>query len=336
MPEHYQILEPQTPPEEQALRDFAFDVLVGLSESPKHIPSKYLYDDQGSDYFQQIMRLDAYYATRCEYEIFETHAEKILEPILNRPTNIVDLGAGDGAKTSFLLRYLQQRKADVRYVPVDISEGAMQTLVQNITKDIPGLEIRGLVATYDDALNWLAQEETDRCNFTLFLGSNVGNFPRAYGRAFLRRVWSTLKAEDYLLVGFDLKKDIELLLRAYNDEKGITSAFNLNLLTRMNRELGAEFDVSQFRHFGTYNVFTGAMESYLVSLAEQRVWIGKLHQEFEFKPWEPVQTEYSYKYLDSDIECLAEDTGFSVDARFYDSRQYFTSCRWKVEKTNKG
>jgi uncharacterized SAM-dependent methyltransferase len=158
------------------------------------------------------------------------------------------------------------------------------------------------------------------------------NFDRARARAFLRRMWSDLKSGDRLLIGFDLKKDIELLLDAYNDSQGITTAFNLNLLTRINRELHADFDVSKFRHFGTYDVFSGAMHSYLVSLAQQTVYIDALQLTFEFKPWEPIFTEYSYKYLESDIAALSADAGFVVERQFFDHRHWFVDSLWRAEK----
>jgi uncharacterized SAM-dependent methyltransferase len=137
-----------------------------------------------------------------------------------------------------------------------------------------------------------------------------------------------------LLIGFDLKKDIEMLLWAYNDRQGVTAAFNLNVLTRINRELGGQFDLKNFRHFGTYDVFSGAMESYLVSLCQQEVLIEAIGQSFVFRPWEPIHMEYSYKYLESDINKLAAETGFVVREHLYDSRRFFIDSIWEVRKGN--
>jgi uncharacterized SAM-dependent methyltransferase len=141
-----------------------------------------------------------------------------------------------------------------------------------------------------------------------------------------------LREGDQVLIGFDLKKDIDVLLRAYNDSRGVTAAFNLNLLTRINRELGGSFDLSRFRHFGTYDVFSGAMESYLVSLERQVVSIEALSQTFSFEPWEPVHTEYSYKYLRTDIHSLAENTGFTVASEHIDSSGWFVDSLWTVTR----
>jgi L-histidine N-alpha-methyltransferase len=314
------------------IRDFADDVLVGLSERPKRVSSKYFYDDAGSRFFQRIMALDEYYPTRCETEILEAHAPDIVRPMLEGgPFNVVDLGAGDGKKTLILLEHLRREGAQFTYVPIDISEAAMRSVVAAVRSKMPDVAVAGLVCEYALGVAHLAAEAAGR-NLVLFLGSNIGNFNGARARAFLRRLWSALRADDRVLVGFDLKKDIEVLLAAYNDREGVTSAFNLNLLHRMNRELGASFDVSGFRHFGTYNVFSGAMESYLVSLEPQLVHVAALEMTFPFDAWEPLHTEYSYKYLRSDVTSLAKDTGFACDARYEDRRGWFMDALLRVVK----
>jgi L-histidine Nalpha-methyltransferase len=314
-------------------REFAYDVLVGLSERPKRVPSKYFYDEAGSRGFQAIMELPEYYLTRCETEILEKNCERILEPLMGEKINVVDLGAGDGKKTMIVLEHLRRAKADFTYVPIDISESAMRDLVDTVRARMPDVRIEGLVGEYSQCVEALGKEDASRRNLVLFLGSNIGNFNSVRARAFLRRLWSVLREDDRVLIGFDLKKDIEILLAAYNDRRGVTREFNLNLLHRMNRELGAHFDVKSFRHFGTYNVFSGAMESYLVSLEAQIVRVDALEMSFSFDAWEPVHTEYSYKYLRSDVESLAKDTGFTYEARFEDERGYFLDARWRVLKT---
>jgi L-histidine Nalpha-methyltransferase len=313
-------------------REFALDVLVGLSEVPKRLPSRYFYDDAGSRYFQQIMELEEYYPTRCETEILTAHAGDLLEDVGDEPLNLVDLGAGDGKKTMLLLSRLTERRAPFTYVPIDISEGAMQTVVSRVRAKLPGVDVAGLVCDYASGIAWLGAQASERRNLVLFLGSNIGNFDRVRARAFLRQIWNALAHGDLLLIGFDMKKDIEVLLDAYNDPGGVTAAFNLNLLTRINRELGGEFDRDAFRHFGTYDVLSGAMKSYLVSLEAQSVFIGALSQAFAFEPWEPIHTEYSYKYLDTDVVQLAADTGFSIRRQYRDQQRYFLDALWRVEK----
>jgi L-histidine N-alpha-methyltransferase len=279
---------------------FARDVLIGLSGNPKRIPSKYFYDAEGSRLFQQITDLPEYYLTQCEFEIFRNHKEDIAEILRSESFNLVELGPGDARKTRVLLQHFLDRQLDFHYVPIDISEPALQGLVRNLELEFPGLRVHGLVSEYFNALNWL-KNLNHRKNVVLFLGSSIGNFNRDSSRVFLHSLWNSLNANDYALIGFDLKKDIELLLRAYNDSKGVTREFNLNLLRRINNELGGIFELDRFRHYASYNVFSGAMESYLVSLEKQSVMIQEIGQNFSFDPWEPIHSEYSYKYVESDI-----------------------------------
>ena len=310
---------------------FAEDVLVGLSERPKRISSKYFYDAEGSRLFQGITDLEEYYPTRIEAEILESRGAEIVEALGGEALNLVDLGAGDGRKTVLLLQKLLEAGIDVTYVPIDISESAMAGLVQSMGIRFPTLKISGLVAEYFEGVRWLGRRSS-RHNLVLFLGSNIGNLNKPLARAFLRRLWRALNSDDHVLIGFDLKKDIEVLLAAYNDSEGVTAAFNLNLLHRINTELDADFDLEKFRFFCTYNVFSGAMESYLVSLERQSVHVGALDSSFDFNPWEPIHTEYSYKYLDHDIAGLAGHGGFRDEARFYDDRKWFCDALWRVLK----
>lgn len=312
-------------------QNFALDVLIGLSESPKRIPSKYFYDDRGSRLFQKIMDLPEYYLTNCEFNIFQSKKQEIAELIEGHVINLVELGAGDGRKTRILIEHFLKKEIDFKYIPIDISEGAMKTLISLMNKKFPELNIEGIVAEYFQGLKWLSKI-TSRKNLVLFLGSNLGNFNKSQSRVFLRNLWNTLNDGDYLLTGFDLKKDINLMRNAYNDSQGVTSEFNLNLLTRINKELGGNFDLSKFRHYANYDVFTGAMESYLVSLEKQIVFIKELSQTFEFNAWEPIHTEYSYKYLENDIIELAEATGYVIVKQIYDHDKYFIDSIWQVQK----
>jgi dimethylhistidine N-methyltransferase len=280
------------------------------------------------------MELPEYYLTRCEAEILENEKQQIAATLRGSAWNIAELGPGDGRKTNILLHHFLHADISFRYVPIDISEAAMEVLTATLSTNMPELEVQGLVSDYFHGLKWLSKlNETDhRRNLVMFLGSNIGNFNAARARFFLRSLWSALNHDDYVLIGFDLKKDIDIMLKAYNDSKGITSEFNLNLLRRINRELGGNFDLSKFRHFANYDVFSGAMESYLVSREEQAVLIQEIGHTFQFKPWEPIHTEYSYKFLNREIEALANETGFVIEKRLYDSRRFFTDSIWRVQK----
>jgi dimethylhistidine N-methyltransferase len=245
--------------------------------------------------------------------------------------NLIELGAGDGRKTKVLLQELQKGGSDFEYLPIDISEAALKDFTSSLERDFKDLRCHGVVGEYLDALDWIAANKRGR-NILFFLGSNIGNFNRSAATVFLRVLWKHLNKDDLMLVGFDLKKDIDVLLRAYNDKEGVTRDFNLNLLRRINSELGGNFDLSKFQHFGTYLPETGAMESFLISREKQEVHIKHLEKTFEFASYEPIHTEYSYKYHESDIQQLCIATGFEVRRNFYDDKRYFMDSLWKVCK----
>ncbi len=310
---------------------FALDVLVGLSASRKSIPSKYFYDERGSELFRQITRLPEYYLTERELEIIRNHWDRIAAFVEGRPFNLVELGPGLSQKTTLFLDRFAKSRLDFQYVPIDISASAMGALVEALDAQFPDLKAHGLVGDYFHGLKWL-NNRYHRRNLVLFLGSSIGNFTHAESCFFLRNVWNCLNHEDLILIGFDLKKDIDVLLRAYNDSQGLTSQFNLNLLQRINRELGGYFELSKFRHFGTYDVFCGAMESYLVSQESQSVLIERIGRSFTFEAWEPIHTEHSYKYSLSDIERLAEEAGFQIREHLIDPCHFFADSVWSVDK----
>lgn len=330
----YKILKPKDLEKTDTVKQsFSFAVLVGLSQTPKSLPSRYFYDEKGSRLFQQIMELPEYYLTPCEFDILKTKKGEFSRLVGKQRFNLIELGAGDGRKTSLLLDHFLKNGLSFRYIPIDISESAMRMITRYLNRKFPQLEIEGIVAEYFDGLKWLGQMAPCR-NLVLILGSNLGNFDKAHSRLFLHNLWNSLNNRDYVVIGFDLKKDIDLMRMAYNDSKKTTSEFNLNLLLRINRELGGNFDLKRFRHHASYDVFSGAMESYLVSLEKQTVFIKEIGQSFSFDAWEPIHTEYSYKYLESDIEELASETGFVIEKQLYDLKKYFVDSIWRVEKVD--
>jgi dimethylhistidine N-methyltransferase len=313
--------------------EFALTVLSGLSKSPKGLPSRFFYDDRGSDLFRQIMELPEYYPTQCEAEILDQRGADIGAYLADKKYNIVELGCGDGAKTILLFNALLAAKREFNYIPLDISQAAVDSIIENMHqafKQRP-FAIHGLVGEYFQGLSWLNQKEKEQ-NLVLFLGSNVGNFDKATTLRFMRHLWYSLNADDLVLIGFDLKKDLDVLYDAYNDSQGVTKEFNLNVLDRINKELGGNFQRDQFQHQGLYNVQTGAMESYLISQSDQRVRIEDLGRDFHFRPWEPIHMEYSYKYLKHDIEDIAQKTGFEIVEHFTDEKGYFIDSLWRVVK----
>lgn len=310
---------------------FALDILVGLSAARKSIPSKYFYDRQGSELFRRITRLPEYYLTGCELEILESQWDRIAACVAGKPFNLVELGPGFSQKTTLFLERFTESGLDFQYVPIDISASSMDALVGALDARFPELNTQGLVGDYFHGLKWLNHRYRRR-NLVLFLGSSIGNFTREESCFFLRSAWKRLNHDDLILIGFDLKKDIDVLLRAYNDSLGLTSQFNLNLLERINRELGGRFDVEKFRHFGTYDVFSSSMESYLVSQERQSVFIEQIGRSFAFEAWEPIHTERSCKYSLSDIEWLAREAGFKIRDHLFDSCHFFADSIWSVDK----
>lgn len=310
---------------------FAQDVLKGLSRNPKKLSSRFFYDARGDELFQQIMRMPEYYLTDCEFEILESSKESILETFHGEPFDIVELGAGDGYKTKVLLRYLVEKKAAFQYLPVDISQNILDELEADLKKDLPKLDIESLQGDYFQVLKELSVRHHVR-KLVLYLGSTIGNLGPEREQDFLRKVHDHMNPGDLLLIGFDLKKNPEVILAAYNDPAGITSAFNLNLLHRINRELDGNFDVENgFKHWETYNPVTGETRSYLVSQKEQEVHIGKLGRTFSFLAWEAIDVELSQKYHIGQIEELARATGFRVETHYFDSRKYFVDSLWERE-----
>ncbi|RLA63574.1 MAG: L-histidine N(alpha)-methyltransferase [Epsilonproteobacteria bacterium] len=311
--------------------EFSLAVLLGFSSEQKWLPSKFFYDDEGSKLFAKITDTDEYYPTKCEQEIFDTHGNEIVELIDGNKTNIIELGAGDGRKTKILLSEMFKQKKDFEYQPIDISAEAIVGLSNSLKKEFPKLKHHGVVAQYIPGLNWLTENNEGR-NFILFLGSNIGNFHTPDAIVFLRTLWNSMNDGDLLMIGFDLKKEIDVLLHAYNDSQGVTSAFNLNILTRINHELGGNFNISNFRHFGTYNPLLGSMESYIVSMTDQTVRIEALEKDFHFAPFEPIHLEFSYKYLNREVKHLADETGFEIVSSFKDSKNYFVDSIWRAKK----
>jgi L-histidine N-alpha-methyltransferase len=308
---------------------FAEDVLNGLSSTPKMLSSKYFYDAKGDELFQQIMHMPEYYLTNCELEIFERQKAAILSAIGHQAFNLIELGAGDGYKTKILLKHFLEKQVQFEYQPIDISENVLNHLEKSLHLAWPDLQVRPLAGDYFEVLHQM-QGHVSVPKVILFLGANIGNYEPAAAATFLQHLREELDPGDFLLIGLDLKKDPDVILNAYNDPAGITAAFNLNLLERMNRELGANFEISQFRHWETYNPLTGATRSYILSEKDQHVFIKALNRSFHFEAWEAISVELSQKYSLSEVHKLADDAGFQLIQHFTDSRDYFVDSLWRV------
>lgn len=307
-----------------AEEDFRNHVLQGLAATPKHISSRYLYDAEGDRLFQAIMASDDYYVTRAEDEILSGQADAILHALAKDHTHfsLFEFGAGNGAKTKHLLRRALEQGRDPVYRPIDISPHVLNELGRTLKEELPRLRFQAEIGEYFEAIR--RGMDTPQHTAVLFLGSNIGNLPHERAVALLAGVAKQLSPDDRFLVGFDLKKDPAMILRAYNDREGHTRAFNLNLLTRINRELGADFNVDRFTHAPVYDPASGRALSYIVSTCDQEVHVPGAPAPFRFKAWEALHTEISQKYDPEMIEGLAEKAGLRITDRFTDSLHRFT------------
>jgi L-histidine N-alpha-methyltransferase len=289
---------------------FFDDVITGLRSNPKRLNSKYFYDANGDKLFQDLMNCEEYYPTSCELEIFSTKTAEICKAIMADGSHfdLIELGAGDATKSSYLLKYLLEQKADFTYMPIDISDNVISYLNITLPVTLPGIKINGLNGEYFDMLKQAATT-SDRRKVILFLGSNIGNMPVADAINFSKELRKHLNKGDMALIGFDLKKNPATVLAAYNDKGGITKRFNLNLLERINRELGGNFDLAKFEHYPTYDPEIGSCKSYLISQADQIVVIGNKH--IHFQKDEYIFMEISQKFTALQTGQMAEKSGFN-------------------------
>ena len=309
---------------------FAEDVRRGLTSAPKKLYPKYFYDGLGSHLFDAICLLPEYYLTRAEDEILSRRADEIVTAATDGerrgPVTLLEFGSGSAAKTRSLIEALLRRQSHLTYVPVDISTDALEASADALLADYEALRVEAYAGDYETALAHLAETRgTLGPVLALFLGSNVGNFDRAEAEGFLRRVRGVLSGGDALLLGADLKKSAGLLEAAYDDALGVTAAFNLNLLARINRELGADFDVRGFRHVAAYDARAGRVEMHLESRRAQTVRIQALSLEISFAAGERIHTENSYKYDLDDLSSLAACTGFARARTWLDEAGRFSS-----------
>jgi dimethylhistidine N-methyltransferase len=294
----------------------------GLSANPKTLPSWLFYDDQGNKFFQSIMHMPEYYLTRCEYAILDDYKEVLLNYFSydQDEFQLIELGAGDGLKTEVLLEYFVSQAIHFNYIPVDVSPPILSHLTNRLRMRLPELDIHPQNKKYEEAISLLPDKIR---KVILFLGANIGNYTIEEAAQFLKKLSSAMNKEDLLLIGFDLKKDPRIIQQAYDDAKGLTRAFNLNVLKRLNTELGADFRIDKFSHFPVYDPASGTAKSFLVSQGKQQVFIAALNKIFEFEKWETIHTEVSQKYDLCMIEDLSSKSGLRIAEVFYDSKKLF-------------
>lgn len=301
----------------------AEDVRRGLSTQPKRFLPKYFYDQLGSQLFEAICLLPEYYLTRAENEILDRYADEIVAAV-DGDITLIEMGSGSASKTRLLIEALLRKQAELLFIPVDISASALDSSSRILLQSYPQLRIEAYAADYFAGLTELAKQERGR-TLALFLGSNISNFDPDEALKFLRALRQVLRDGDALLLGADLKKQKSVLEAAYNDALGVTAAFNLNVLARINRELGGNFDLRAFQHNAFYNEALGRVEIYIESLRNQTVAIEQLEMEVQFHKGEQIHTENSHKYDLSDIAKLAEETGFARARTWLDKGEQFSS-----------
>ncbi len=310
------------------MNTFAKDVKDGLSSSPKHLSSKYFYDAIGDDLFVKITQMPEYYLTKAENEIFDLQVDDIIKAmdIEDIPVEIIELGAGDGHKAVQFLQPLKDH-AHLTFIPVDISMNALVSVEDRFQDELPEIDIQSEQGEYFAAIKEL---NGHRKKVVLFLGSNIGNLSEDEANDFMSQLSDSLNPGDKVLLGVDLKKSPEVILPAYDDKDGITRDFNLNLLRRINNELGGNFDLDQFSHDPEYDMLKGEAKSYLTSLTDQEVNIEELNRKFKFQKGEKIHTEISQKYDDEKVKRILCDSGMRIQQVFKDSRQYFAD--YLIEK----
>lgn len=302
----------------EKVSEFYNDVITGLTSDKKYLPSKYFYDEKGSDLFEQICELDEYYPTDCEVSIMQTRIGEIAD-MLGDGIQLIELGSGSSMKTRLLLDHCDGINM---YVPVDISAEFLNETANVLRRDYPGLDIRPVAADYTSPFEIPESEsESIKKRVVYFPGSTIGNFKQNQAAGFLTTIAKNLSPGDGLLIGVDLKKDVGVLEAAYNDSRGITAEFNKNILAHINRELNANFNMDLFQHRAFYNASEGRIEMHLESLDDQSVQINGTH--INFKKGETIHTENSHKYSVSEIETLTGDL-FKRKKTWMDDRNYFS------------
>ncbi len=312
-----------TVPQTERLPSFAEDVAAGLGANPKRLNSKYFYDAAGSALFDAITQLPEYYLTRAETEILREWGWEIVRA-LGSPVEFVELGSGSAAKTRILIEEALRVQRSLRYSPIDISADALLASAGSLVESFPELRVCGYAADYLSILDTPHLRRSDRKVLFMFMGSNIGNYEPQEAAALLRRIAALLKPGDGLLLGADLKKDERDLMLAYDDAAGVTAAFNKNLLVRINRELGADFNVRNFGHLVEYDEKSGGLHSYLQAENAEDVTLGQAGMRVHFEKGERIHTESAYKYSLEGIAGMARASGMSVARTWQDDAHRFS------------
>lgn len=324
----YHLLEQDS--SQKDLDEFARDIKFGLEREGKFINPKYFYDKRGSELFELICLQPEYYVTRTEYKIIIKNIKALMDYFGEKNVSIIELGSGSSKKTKIILKYfLDKQDNNLQYFPIDVSHEMLFNSTKNLSNDLPQITIHPIASDYFDGIKQaneyinLKYYKPDK-KLILFLGSSLGNLQPKEAIYFLKMISTGLNQNDFLLIGFDLIKKKEILELAYNDSEGITSRFNLNVLNRINRDLGGEFNLDLFKHFAFFNEDKKRIEMHLVSTVNQSINIRKLNKSFNFQKGETIHTENSYKYKLEDINDLVRNSNLRVQKHFVDDNNWFS------------
>jgi L-histidine N-alpha-methyltransferase len=299
------------------------EVQNGLHARPRSLKPWMLYDELGSRLFEQITELPEYYPTRTERSLLESRADAIVASSCadSQPLRVVELGAGTGSKTCLLLAAAARRRIDVIYMPLDVSADALQIACRGVESAFPEVLLEPVIVNYVNSPPKL--EEFDGSTLALYLGSSIGNFMPQESRTILRNIGSQLRNGDALVLGTALVKEESTLIAAYDDNEGVTAAFNLNVLNRLNNELGADFDPAGFRHRVRWNPVASRVEMHLECMRDQYVQIASAELELDFRNGETIHTEHSYKFTDITLDALLSDSDFKIESTWKDRRNLY-------------
>ena len=303
------------------VKSFSDEICHGINRDSKYILPKFFYDKKGSNLFEQICALHEYYPTRIEISILKKIQHE-LHSLLDDSYRLVELGSGSSVKTRLILDVFESICDKIEYFPIDISEILTESS-EFLLNDYRYLSITGIIDTYDGGLEFIKHYD-DRKNLIIFLGSSFGNFSPSEGAKFLKKISSTMKKGDLFLIGLDLVKPKHILENAYNDSQGVTAKFNLNVLSRINDELDADFVLTNFQHYAIYNEKDHRIEMYLKSLVNQSVIIAKSNILVNLSKNELIHTEYSHKYKITQIENLLDGAGFKIKKMWTDDDKFFS------------
>lgn len=315
------------------LDPMARDVATGLTATPKRLLPKYFYDAAGSALFEEITRLPEYYLTSTECGIFLKFADEMVSSA-GRDLTVLELGAGSAAKSIVLLRELQQRQSFVRFIPIDVSESALDEAVMRVGDALPQVQVTPAIMDYTEGLDGIGRTEGRK--LVLYIGSSIGNFEPFQAGALLAKLRASLNPGDAVLLGTDMRKPASILIPAYDDARGVTAAFNKNILAHINRELGADFDLDTFTHRAIWNSDASRMEMHLESVCDQIVRISAACVSVSFRAGETIHTENSYKFTMPMVGAIAENGGFHVERTWSDPHRWFTVHLLRASRRKRG